>query len=790
MQRTEETALPLGDIGMSHPDSYVVKTVRALINDVPSSVNSNFQVGPSGSIEDYLSRPFLINSGSFATTDGAGTFPNTSISDVLYLNTALTQKVQGKFLAKFDIKLKLVVNADRFQQGRYILAGIPTGGNHYNVIPFINSHRHTLVQITQLPHVEIDLSTDSEVEIILPWVGPHLGLTIASWNNHDTVGNPWVYFLYPYSPLVSVAGSNTASYSLFASLVNVKFGAPAQPQMGRVDTKTRKKNDPIAEEQSSVDVGPISNFLSKISGSMTTLATIPLLSGVATTTSWGTDILSKVANVWGWSSPSNLGPAKRIYNDPFNYMANGDGVNNAMPMSLTSRNHVDVCPGFARTDADEMSINFIKAIPAYWQGKGWITTDEADDILFSLDLAPATYSNNSTETITLTNYTPLGWLCKFFRMWRGSIVFNFKFVKTDFHSGRLLVVFNPVAIHSTVTTADVSNEKSNYCYREIIDIREKNEFQFIVPYVNVFPWQYMSWGSIGTLQVSVLDPLICPATVATTVPILIEVCGGPDFEVAIPVAAVSTLVPTYIYTPQMGDPNVIVDGVIGGASIGGDDLFPTESCVGEKINSLRTLAKRYSRVGSSGAEKGLRQFRPFAYEIAYNSDADTYTPPSAIPDMLTHLSLPYLLSRGGVRLKTLVDGTSATAVRGVATLELLDGAMPTAVVSDYTIAAHTRHTVSNLAPVQEFRTDLSGAIDMQVPMYHHTYARNISSEIVVPLAISTFANYADCSHIIANIIYETNPAGGLASYRAAADDYNLGFFISILPYSDMTYEPE
>lgn len=788
MRRTEETSLPLGDIGMSHPDSYVVKTVRALINDIPASSDSSFQVGPSGSIEDYLSRPFLILSGQFGAGDGAGTHANYRISDRLYLNTALTQKVQGKYLSKFDIKLKLVVNADRFQQGRYILAGIPIAGSAENTVLWLNSHRHTLVQITQLPHVEIDLSTDSEVEITLPWVGPFLGMSTASWNSHDGVGNPWVFFLYPYSPLVSVAGSNVASFSLFASLTNVKFGAPAQPQMGRIKTKTRKRNDPIAEEQEAADVGPISNFLSKVSSSMTTLATIPLLSGVATTTSWGTDILAKVANVWGWSSPSNLAPAKRIYNDPFNYMANGDAVNNSMPLSLTSRNHVDVCPGFARTDADEMSINFIKAIPAYWQGKGWLTTDAADDILFSLDLDPSTYSMNSTETITLTNYTPLGWLCRFFRMWRGSIVFNFKFVKTDFHSGRLMVVFNPVANLSTITTADVTNAKSNYCYREIIDIREKNEFQFIVPYVSVFPWHYMSWGSLGTLQVSVLDPLICPATVSTTVPILIEVCGGPDFELAVPMHTDMTLVPTMVYTPQMGDPNVIVDGVIGGANIGNDDLFPTQSCIGEKINSLRTLAKRYSRVGVSTVDKGWRQFRPFAYEVAVNSAVDTYTPPSATPDMLTHLSMPYLFSRGGVRLKTLVNALTIT--RGIATLDYSDDALPTVVVADYDIGTTNRNTVSNLSPVQEVRTDLTGAVDIQVPMYHHTYARNISAEWCCNGVAYSRGTKGNCSHILANVIYETDPNAAITSYRSGADDYNLGFFVSILPYSDMTYVPE
>lgn len=217
-------------------------------------------------------------------------------------------------------------------------------------------------------------------------------------------------------------------------------------------------------------------------------------------------------------------------------------------------------------------------------------------------------------------------------------------------------------------------------------------------------------------------------------------------------------------------------------------MFPSESCIGEKINSLRTLAKRYSRVGTPGTNKGRRQFRPFAYEIAFNADADTYYPPSAIPDMLTHLSTPYLLSRGGVRLKTVVDG--ATTVRGIANIELLDGAMSTIVVYDANIATHNRKTVSNLAPLQEFRTDLSGAVDMQIPMYHHTYARNISAEICCQSQISTYANYANCSHVIANVIYETDTAGAITSYRSAADDYNVGFFVSILPYSDMTYEPE
>ena len=38
---------------------------------------------------------------------------------------------------------------------------------------------------------------------------------------------------------------------------------------------------------------------------------------------------------------------------------------------------------------------------------------------------------------------PAAYCASMFAYWRGSVDFVFKFVKTDFHSGRLMFVFNP-----------------------------------------------------------------------------------------------------------------------------------------------------------------------------------------------------------------------------------------------------------------------------------------------------------------------------------------------------------
>jgi hypothetical protein len=64
---------------------------------------------------------------------------------------------------------------------------------------------------------------------------------------------------------------------------------------------------------------------------------------------------------------------------------------------------------------------------------------------------------------------------------------------------------------------------------EIWDLKDKNVFEFTVPYISSTPMSLFT-DAIGTLSMSVYDTLKGTSSVATYVNIMVEVFAGPDFE--------------------------------------------------------------------------------------------------------------------------------------------------------------------------------------------------------------------------------------------------------------------
>lgn len=738
-----------------------------------------------GSIQDFLSRPFPISTGTFGVGDTSVTFPVLDIMFQMATNTALTEKIRGKFLVRYDIKLQIVINANRFQQGRYILAAIPLGGIYEQVDPYIDMHRHSLIQITQLPHIQLDLCNDTQGELTLPWPGPGLGSVVGNVLNALTFSNPWKCFLYPYSPVVAPAGSTTVPFTLFASMTNVVLGFPTVPQMGT--RRVRKKvSHPIDAEQKATGTGLFEKGFGVIDTVATTVGNaLPLLSVVTAPISWVTRLAGKVCSIFGWSKPSNLRHTELVKHIPFAHMANCDGVDSSQPLSLSLDNAVGICPGFARTDIDEMSIDYLKTIPAYTGKFTWDTDEVVGTVTALYYIDPTVYSVVTTETISLTNYPPLTWLMEFFQYWRGSIVFNVKIVKTSFHSGRLLVVYTPNSEHGANTNANTTIAKSAYCYREIIDLKDKFEFSITVPFVHDRPWKNKNSGKTGRLEFIVLDPLVAPDTVSDTVTMLVEVCGGSDFEFAVPISKL-TKIPCIPYTYQMGEQTSssteanATNTVIGGSTISSFSLWNVENCIGESIRSLRQLVKKYSYVDKNINATGILTIRPFAYEIAHNIDAENATVPLGRVDLLTHISVPYMLSRGSVRIKMIGQNT---AVKARSFLDfVITGVPQSAVVVASTAAAVDRQLTNNLTQLLEHNEALSGECSVQVPQYHGTYARHVGAEICGIDFTASDSLHEIVSPIVLVHENDGNHTNGIHTYRAAGDDYNLGYFLSIPPY--------
>jgi hypothetical protein len=752
-------------------------------------------------IISFLGKPIKLTTGTFKTTDTYSTFGDYIVpAQVIAAGGPLfTDKLRGLLGFRATIVLKLVVNANPFQQGRYNLQFHPTGGadNSATSTTFAAANINTLVQRSQMPHVELDLACDTEAVISYPYVSVLNYTPTASFNAGTHWGNIGFTRIYPYSPLAFGTGSAEAAYTLWAYFQDIELIGAAYPQSGRgFNTSVRSKKNESEIEQDSSNMGPVSSALIRVRDASSILSAVPLLSSYATSVSWFSDIAAQAAAVFGWSKPLNLEHSMRMTQNVYPYMANTDGPDESFPLSLSYKNQVGSAPGFSGTDVDETDFSFLATVPAYSQTLLWGLSTVAGTSLLSENVTPiAGVSTRTVASTTIYNFAPHQFLATFFRKWRGSMVYKLKIVKTSFHSGRLIVAFSPTEVPSAITAAPTYLQ-TDYLHREIIDIRTGNEFTFVVPFVSSTPYKETTGlnNYTGTINIFVLDALAAPDTVSPNIAIILEKCMGPDVEFAIPCAP--GYAPMYGVSPQ-GDfgsaENSVdmcqrVDKTIGSSIIKYDGSSNSLYCIGEKISSVRSLAKLpcvLPYVAPAPTPASFTNILPFINTVFFtNGTVNTF--PLQLPDTIALFSSCYVYSRGGVRIKFLEDGSLATGTPAIVSLKtfvntptVTQGLVASQSATDVTGSATFVDRINN--PSMIYRQGLSA--EVQCPQYSNVHSR-LNCDLVsnTNLATTNSIRSTNPKYSITRFTTPlTNPAYAPIIYRSASDDFNFGSFLSIPP---------
>jgi hypothetical protein len=786
-------------IATTHVVNTGIESTAQMVNPISlaSGLTDNAQMGTPQDIMTFLAKPYPIQNGTFTTTDTVSTFnniatPSTIVQLPLYLN-----KLKGYLGFRATIVYRLQVNANRFQQGRYILAWTPTAGAEIGPAAstqWFFAHNHTLTQRTQLPHVELDLSTDTQAVLKVPYVSVLTHCPILSTGHLGDLGYVQIT---PYSPLVAPAGSTIASYTLWVSFEDVELAGAANPQMSKpFRAKVTPRSKALSEkEQEEAGIGPIQTTMrvvAKVSDFVGT--SIPFLSEFATPVSWAANIVGGIASVFGWSRPLVLSPAERRKIEIFPYATNMDTADTAAPLSLSSRNTVEVLPGFAGSDMDEMSIPFLVSIPAFWQSISWTTSATNGTALGFFAMAPNVFFN-STSSIggaSLTNFLPLGFLASAFALYRGSIVLTFKLVKTEFHSGRLLLAFNPYYVDNG-GGASWSLTDSSYLYREIIDVREGNEFSFTIPWTALSSYKATSGNDsqYGEVILFVLDELVAPATVSSTVTILVEVSGAKDFEFAMPrpmgytpcIGVVPQMASIFDPKPEM-NPSNVHSGVIGGSSVMEDELLNARMAIGEKVLSLRSLLRASSMLIQNSSNTVSRFTNILPYTLYFCNGNATLAQPPVTGDYYTIIGSFYAMSRGGVRIRS-YDSTDTTHIQATTYLLPLisyTGLGFSGASSD--INGGTNLLTRSNSPFVIQNWQHSGGLEVAIPQYNRYHSRSNVDHYSAPTSGSSTVNLFSgntTTKIAVTIDTGTNPINPLVFMRSMSDDGNFGLFVSIPP---------
>lgn len=770
------------DTTVNHDDAGVVVTDFQEIFPLVNKLTLPSSTGHVQDIKNFLMKPQIAGSGVLSTTDTVSTFGHIRFPSFALSNTMIKNKVEGFFGIRSTIVLRLQVNGTRFQQGRYMLCAVPLAGSCQSsakIDTYVRFHSASLCQRSQLPHVELDVACDSVIELRLPFISSRAASLAAPNGFQDN----WDIALYPYSPLVAGSGDNTASYTLWYHMEDVELTGVAVPQSA-IRTKVTKRNATELEQQSA-GISPISSGLKMVSKGMDMLGSVPLLSTFAKPASWVTDVMGKAAWSFGYSRPTNLAPEHKIVRTVNSGFVNSDTADNSAVLAYTSRNQVQGLPGFAGTNIDELDLRHIATKYAYIDSKDFTDEQAVGTVIASYALYPRNFATITSVLPYIESPTPLKFVSNFFRYFRGSIKFRFKFVKTEFHSGRLLIAFSPSAAIDPVGTPSLAD--TQYLHREIIDLRNCNETEIVCPYVSLESYKQTddNADNTGSIHIYVLDKLIAPSTVSNSIKILVEVAGGDDIEFAVPDH--NRAYPTQVASYQMGDSTQCG---FNSTSFGGkqtDDIVTASACIGERITSFRQLLKVpcFSAVTSSAnGDIPFAAFNPFAIVVGYY-DTTNYTVTYTYPDIFSMVGSCFALQRGSVRVKMIHSLGHSFSTGNDNALAYYVPNLPNFgdwVINrydDYVGNADARAAANNIT--QPFVTTLNNGLEVTVPQYSRTHSRSIHDCIVsadTNLNADVNANTTVPSN---TLVVDRCKSAGSSYYfaRCGGDDLDFGMFISV-----------
>jgi len=575
-------------------------------------------------VRDFLSRPIIVSTpaSTWDTSQPQGTemvFYN--FPDAMLGNTMYQEKLAGFVGLRATLNVKVQVNSQPFQAGRLMIQYIPYAQYMSNRVSMINA---TLQGRSGCPRTDLDLGVGTEAIMQIPYVSPH-----AFYNLITGQGSFGRVGIVVYSPLKDVtSGTSSVEYTVWAWLTDVDIQYPTGMPLKITPAPTFTDicvqggvEETLIHNQNAPSVG-----VGKIAAGLSDLSRIPILGNMFTKPAWISTQASNLLRLLGYSKPTTKGDLCETKLRGQIRMANFDGIDASHKLALASDNEIETQPGLAGTSVDEMAISRIVTVPNYWDTFTWSDT-ATSGIIWQNWITPLKIKQIGSTTKFAT--THMGYVANMFGLWRGSMVYTFKFVKTQFHSGRLQISFIPYCFDQSLA----GTQDTNKCYRTVVDLRDSNEVSFTVPYISSRPWMacvrpesdwlndtaggtgYYRYNCVtGIIQVEIINQLKATSTVVGPINVIVEIAGGSDLKFANPTC------PNYIPSSTATDEEdfIVVQGFMGtseavqrnDAQLGQmpqridqesleSNWAPEALCTGEKITSVRQLIKRFGKVNNN-----------------------------------------------------------------------------------------------------------------------------------------------------------------------------------------------
>lgn len=484
-------------------------------------------------LDNFFSRPVKI----FEQDWGVGSPFAFNIDpwSLYFTNPRVINRIANYKLMRADLNVKVILNGNAFHYGRCIVAynPLPQDDNLTVDRAFIDAD---VVAASQRPHIWLNPTNSQGGDLKLPF--------FYYKNLIDVVGQEWSKMgelvAHSLQPLKHANGAtDTVTVSVFAWAENVQFSIPTQVEPGAIAPQTANIS-PHGDEYGTKPVSRIAGAVAKMAGYLTQM---PAIAPYARATEIGAQAVGAMATLFGFSSPV-MTEVSQYRPLPKTNLANTNVHNDANKLTMDVKQELSVDPRTVGLPPDDqMTISHIASTESYLVEFPWDVTTSPETLLWQCVVDPSIHRALGSER----HFPAPAFAVMPFKYWRGTMRFRFMVVSSNYHKGRLKVVYDP--------EGGIGEAEYNTAYTTIVDISDETDFTVDVGWGQATTWRehralagnslqdtspigYTSssvdYGN-GTLSVYVVNELTVPNTVSNNdIAINVFVSMGDDFEVCVP----------------------------------------------------------------------------------------------------------------------------------------------------------------------------------------------------------------------------------------------------------------
>nr|UDL17055.1 MAG: capsid protein precursor [Biomphalaria pfeifferi virus] len=598
--------------GVEHNKNQVVtflQTPDKQILELGASTSDSRIKGDPVELGEFLRRPVLINRFQWAYSE---LFVSFNPWRLLIENPRIANRINNYNLFKAKCHVKFVLNGNGFFYGRLMVTYLPfpSQGEPRAVNPLGGDDLY--VGISQAPKVFLDPTNSAGAEMILPFFYPYSYLCLTESSILRDLGSIYINDIVPLKHAnqnLAVSGEKV-TVSVYAWFEDVELQGPTsrdltllEPQSGR-ECETESK--------------PISQAATAVANVASTVKDIPVLGKYALAVEKAARVTSSVASAIGFCKPVAVEEPERFIPRTVGSMAVINTTSSSQKFSLDIKQETSISPLDVNLPSDDqMSFNYIAQRDSYLNKFTWSSSAASGSFLQGYLVTPYTFRRDTFSLeIPRISMTAVCGVANCFKYWTGSLIYRFQIVKSAFHRGRLVVIYDPKHTRPT--------KEENINFSNVIDIGETSEFEITVSNYQDREWlrtpTESSWwdysifssnpitlSSIsvpttnGIISFYVENELTTPnsdPTLNTDITIVCYVRAGPDFQVADP----QNIGGWQTVNPQSGEEKLFGDSVVSSDDQGEGirsleyvnpmPLPENKVYMGEVVSNFRTLLKR------------------------------------------------------------------------------------------------------------------------------------------------------------------------------------------------------